>query len=108
MRPLALAALLVLAIAAPAAADDPPTVAITLKDRQFVPSEVPVPAGVKVRVTVRNEQPTTSEFESSTMHFEKIVNAGAEITIFIGPLKPGTYEFFDDFHHETRGHMVVQ
>jgi hypothetical protein len=31
-----------------------------------------------------------------------------EIAVFVGPLDPGSYEFFDDFHLETRGHLVVK
>jgi len=94
-------------LAAPAFADDP-VVTITLKDHQFVPSEVPVPAGVKVQLLVKNEQPTAAEFESHSLHREKIVTAGGEITVLVGPLNPGSYEFFDDFHNATRGHLVAK
>ena len=107
MRRLIFALPLVLAVAAPALADDP-EIAITLKDHQFTPSEVAVPAGVKVKVTVKNEQPTTAEFESKVLHFEKIVTAGGQIAVFVGPLNAGSYEFYDDFHHDTRGHLVVK
>jgi plastocyanin len=106
MRSIALAVFLVLAVAAPAAADDP-TVVITLKDHQFLPSEVPVPAGVKVTLIIRNQQTTPAEFESTALHREKIVTGGGEITVFVGPLDPGSYEFFDDFHGATRGHLVT-
>jgi len=85
-----------------------PTVTITLRDHQFVPAEVPVPAGVKVKLIIRNEQATNAEFESTSLHREKVVNPGGEITVFVGPLDPGSYEFFDDFHTETRGHLVVK
>src|SRR6202049_1768019 len=88
--------------AVPAFAEEP-TITITLRDHQFVPSEVPVPAGVKVKLIIRNEQPTNAEFESPTLHREKIVNAGGEITVFVGPLDPGSYEIFDDYHAATRG-----
>jgi plastocyanin len=101
------AALLALAVAAPALADDP-SFSIVLRNNQFVPSEVQIPAGVKVKLVVRNENPTTSEFESTQFHREKIVQPGQEITVFVGPLDPGSYEFFDDFHQETRGHLVVK
>ena len=108
MRPAAnFVAFFVLAFAASALADDP-TVSIVLKNNQFVPSEVPIPAGVKVKLIVRNENPTASEFESMQFHREKIVSPGQEITVFVGPLDPGSYEFFDDFHPETRGHLVVK
>ena len=108
MRPAAnFVAFFVLAFAASALADDP-TVSTVLKNNQFVPSEVPIPAGVKVKLIVRNENPTASEFESMQFHREKIVSPGQEITVFVGPLDPGSYEFFDDFHPETRGHLVVK
>ena len=95
------------AFAAPALADDP-SFSILLKNNQFVPSEVPIPAGAKVKLVVRNENPTPSEFESTQFHREKIVPPGQEIIVFVGPLDPGSYEFFDDFHPETRGHLVVK
>src|SRR5215831_21158983 len=107
MRPLLLALPLVLSIAAPALADDP-VVTIIMKDHQFVPSEVPVPAGVKVKLLIKNEQSVSGEFESSSLHREKIVSAGSEITVYVGPLDPGTYDIFDDFNRDTRGHIVVK
>jgi plastocyanin len=97
----------VLAFSAPALADDL-TVSIVLKNNQFVPSEVPIPAGVKVKLIVRNDNATASEFESIQFHREKVVAPGQEITVFVGPLDPGSYEFYDDFHPETRGHLVVK
>ena len=99
--------LLLGAVAAPALADDP-SFPIRLKNNQFVPSEVQIPAGVKVKLVVRNENPTASEFESTQFHREKVVPPGQEITVFVGPLDPGSYEFFDDFHPETRGHLLVK
>ena len=107
MRRLVLASLFVFAFAAPALADDP-AVAITLKDHQFFPAEVSVPAGVKVKLLIKNEQQVNAEFESNSLHREKMVNAGGEITVFVGPLDPGSYEFFDDFNSATRGHLVVK
>jgi hypothetical protein len=99
--------LFVLALAPPALADDP-SFSIVLKNNQFVPSEVQIPAGVKVKLVVRNDNPTASEFESTQFHREKVVPPGQEISVFVGPLDPGSYEFFDDFHPETRGHLVVK
>src|ERR1700719_2240616 len=98
---------LLLICAVPALAEQP-VITITLRDHQFVPSEVPVPAGVQVKLIIRNEQAENAEFESTSLHREKIVNPGGEITVFVGPLDPGSYEFFDDFHGATRGHLVVR
>lgn len=102
----AIAALLVVC-AAPALAQQAP-IAIAVRDHQFIPAEVPVPAGVKVELTVRNEQTVPAEFESTALHREKVVAPGAAVSIFIGPLSPGRYEFFDDFHPATRGVVVVR
>ena len=107
MRHLIRAALLLLAAAAPALADAP-QISISLKAQQFVPSEVPVPAGTKVELLVRNEGPMPAEFESTQLHREKVVTAGQQISVFVGPLDAGSYEFFDDFHPQTRGHLVVK
>jgi hypothetical protein len=107
MRRLLFAVPLAFALSVPALADDP-VVTITLRDHQFVPSEVPVPAGVKVKLLIKNEQSVSGEFESTSLHREKIVGAGGEITVYVGPLDPGSYEIFDDFHRETRGHLVVK
>ena len=99
--------LFLLACGATALADDP-SFSILMKNNQFIPSEVQIPAGVKVKLVVRNENSTASEFESTQFHREKIVPPGKEITVFVGPLDPGSYEFFDDFRPETRGHLVVK
>ncbi len=100
-------AILVLGVILPAHAGDSDII-ITIKGGKFVPSEVSFPAGQKVKLIVRNQDTTTSEFESSDFHREKVVPAGGEITVFVGPLDAGTYEFFDDFQPEDRGHLVVK
>lgn len=89
------------------AAEEPTTV-ITLKDHQFDPAEVEIPAGVKMTLVVRNAGTESAEFESHSLHREKVVKGGGEISLTVGPLKPGSYEFFDDFHPATRGHLIVK
>lgn len=91
-----------------AAFADVPSFPITLRNNQFVPSEIEVPAGVRVQLVVRNQNPIASEFESTQLHREKVVTAGQEIAVFVGPLDPGSYEFFDDLHPQTRGHLIVK
>jgi plastocyanin len=105
--PLLALAAMVLAVAAPAFADEP-AVTIAIRDHQFVPSEVQIRANAKIELIIRNEQTTAAEFESAALHREKVVAAGKAASVFVGPLKPGRYEFFDDFHPATRGVLVVQ
>jgi plastocyanin len=108
LRATALFVLLCAAMARPAAADDATNIVIAIKDHKFVPSEVTAPAGQRLKITVRNEDNATSEFESSDFHREKVVLAGGEIIVYVGPLDAGSYEFFDDFHPQTRGHLVIK
>lgn len=91
-----------------ALADDP-TFQLTIRDHRFDPVELQVPANVKVKLVVKNADGTPEEFESAELRREKIVPAGQEIVVYVGPLKPGTYEFFGDFHPKTaRGHLIVK
>ncbi len=93
--------------AAPVFAEQP-AIAIAVREHQFVPAEVSIPAGVKVELIIRNEQAIPVEFESKSLHREKVVAPGAAVSLFVGPLKPGRYEFLDDFHPATRGVIVVR
>jgi plastocyanin len=108
MRSLALAGLLAVAAFGSAQAADPAPVAISIRDHQFVPAEVTVPAGAKVELQIRNEQATAAEFESNQMRREKVIPPGGTVSVYIGPLNPGRYEFFDDFHPATRGAVVAR
>jgi plastocyanin domain-containing protein len=96
-----------LAATGPAKADDPDAT-ITIQAGKFNPSELTLPSGKKLKIVVRNVDPSPSEFESVDFHREKVVQSGDQITVFVGPLDPGTYEFFDDFHPEDRGHLMIK
>jgi len=104
--------LLVLALifehATSAMAQDAPYTLI-LKDHKFQPTEIEIPADKKITLIVKNQDPTPEEFESIELRREKVVPGGEQITVYIGPLKPGRYEFFGDFNPATaRGHIVAK
>jgi len=80
---------------------------LTLKNNQFSPKVLNVPAGQKIKLIVKNQDATPAEFESSDLNREKVVSANSEIVVFIGPLNPGTYGFFDDFHRDTTTGTIV-
>jgi plastocyanin len=92
----------------PAMADDTVQLSITMKDHQFDPAELQAPAGKTIAIHVKNLNTIVSEFESSDLHFEKIVPVGSEGVVYVRPQQPGRYKFFDDFHHDTQGSLVVQ
>ncbi len=80
---------------------------IVIKDHQFIPAEVHVPAGVKVKLLVENQDATPEEFESDTLHREKIIAGNKTAKIIIGPLKPGSYPFVGEFNEDTAQGVVV-
>lgn len=80
---------------------------ITIKDQKFDPAELHAPAGQAVEIEIKNLNPIVSEFESADLHFEKIVPAGGQGVVYVRPLQPGRYNFYDDFHHATQGYLVV-
>src|SRR4051794_29352122 len=81
-----------------ASADETPKASLTIRNRAFEPTELEVPAGQKIELHLRNADSTPSEFESASLHREKVMPAGQEVVVFIGPLRIGSYEFFDDFN----------
>jgi plastocyanin len=90
-----------------ARADDAVALSITMKDHKFDPAELHAPPGRTIAIHVKNLNPIVSEFESSDLHFEKIVTVGAEAVVYVRPQQPGRYNFFDDFHRDTQGFLVV-
>lgn len=95
-----------LASPAPALAQDV-EMTLVIKNHRFEPTELRVPAGKRIKLTVKNLDPTAEEFESLDLRREKIVAGNSEITVYIGPLKPGTYGFFGDFHQDTAQGRVI-
>jgi RPA family protein len=86
-----------------------PELKLTIKDHRFSPTELLAPAGQKVKLVIENQDPTAEEFESYALNREKVVAPGGRIVVYVGPLKPGRYEFFGDFNPDTaRGWLVVQ
>jgi hypothetical protein len=106
---LALTGFAILAGAGPQAQAQEQSFPLTIKNHRFEPAELEVPADAKVKLLVKNEDATAEEFESSSLHREKVVPAGKEIVIMIGPLKPGRYEFIGDFNRATaHGAIIVK
>jgi Cupredoxin-like domain len=91
----------------PVLADELPRHQLTAKDGRFTPETIEVPAGKKFRLVVTNAGPSPEEFESHELNREKVIPAGSKVEIIIGPLQPGSYSFFGDFHPETAKGQIV-
>ncbi len=86
-----------------------PEYGLVIKNHVYQPSELKVPAGTKFKLIVRNEDPTPEEFESTDFNREKIVLPNSSVTVYVGPLRAGSYAFFGDFHQATaQGRLIVE
>ena len=110
MRKLALAALFAVAMlpVSPSLAQQATEIHVTYSKGQFQPSQVSAPADKPITFRVKNLDAKAMEFESTSLRVEKVVAAGTEGVINVRALKPGRYEFYDDFNDKARGALTVQ
>jgi hypothetical protein len=81
---------------------------LVIREHRFEPAAIHVPAGKKIKLLIDNRDSTAEEFESYVLNREKVVPAHSRIPIFIGPLAPGRYPFFGEFHQKTaQGAILV-
>lgn len=90
------------------AQDQTPSFTLTLRDGAWEPADLQVPAGQKFELRVTNATTRGAEFESKDMRREKVIGPGKSVVISAGPLRAGTYEFFDDFRPAIRGHITAR
>jgi hypothetical protein len=87
-------------------AADLPTFDVVARDGRLLPGRLEVPAGVKIKLALKNEGRTPVEFENLDLRVEKVLAPGAVSFVVIHPLKPGSYRFVDEFHAAT-GEMLL-
>jgi Cupredoxin-like domain len=109
-RTLALAALCAIGmLQAPSSqAQQATEIHLTYSKGQFQPNQVSAPADKPISFRVKNLDAKAMEFESTSLRVEKVVAAGTEGVINVRALKPGRYEFYDDFNDKARGALTVQ
>ena len=80
---------------------------MTIKNHTFEPSVLKVPANQRIKLTLQNLDTTPEEFESHALNREKVIPGGTKAVIYLGPLKPGRYEFMGEFNPTTAKGLVV-
>ncbi|HYA20986.1 MAG TPA: cupredoxin domain-containing protein [Burkholderiales bacterium] len=98
---------LALILAGPVLAGDIKTIEVTIKNHQFSPSEIHVPAGQPIMLIVKNEDATAEEFESSALKVEKVIVGGGTAKLRLRPLAPGRYPFMGEYHPESAQGVVI-
>jgi len=96
-----LAILAALASSPLARAEDETLPVVKFYDGKFEPGELVVQANTPFRLRVVNANPEAIEFESFELNRERVVSPGSEIVVYLPALSPGSYKFFDDFHHSA-------
>jgi hypothetical protein len=92
-----------------ARAEEPQVVTFVFKNHRIVPEKLTLPAGKKFKFIVKNQDDSSEEFESVRLNREKVVPAGGQIVVLVGPLSPGVYDYFGDFHPDTaKGELTVE
>ena len=92
--------------ALPAAAADAERLLI-IRDHRFEPMELRVPANERVKIVIHNQDAKAEEFDSHALNREKLVPAGAKVSVFVGPLKPGRYPFAGEYNEATAQGVVI-
>lgn len=99
---------LLISVSLPAMAEIP-TFEIEIKDHQFRPAQLEIPAHQQIKLIVKNLDDTAEEFEGYDFHAEKIVAAHSQISVLVGPFGPGEFEYFGEFHEDTaQGALIVK
>ena len=91
-----------------ASAADIPEYRLVIQNHVYQPTELKMPADTKFKLVIENRDATPEEFESNEFNREMIVLPNSSASVFIGPLKHGSYRFFGDFHQDTaHGRLIV-
>ncbi len=88
-------------------AAEPIVYTLKISNHRFEPSVLEVPVDKKLKLIIKNLDATPEEFESYELKREKMVAGNSEITVFIGPLKPGVYKFFGEFNPKTAQGQII-
>lgn len=98
---------LLIAVAAPARADEMPTFRIEMKDGAITPLRIEAPANKPFKLELHNTGKTPSEFESVELNREKVLAPQSQSFIVFRKLSPGEYTFFDEFHPDAPKALLV-
>lgn len=98
-----------MAVPAPARAEAAalPSFEIIAKNGRLLPETLEVPAGKKIKLSLRNDGPGPIEFENLDLRIEKVLAPGATSFVVIHALKPGSYRFVDEFHATTGAMQLI-
>ncbi len=80
---------------------------LSITPQGFQPQPLKLSGQHKTRLHLRNHTASAAEFESADLSREIIVPAHSEVILYLPPLHPGIYRYFNDFHTSESGQIRV-
>lgn len=80
---------------------------IELKNNTFSPQILYIPANKKIKIRIINLDDESEEFDSFDLNREKVLFPNKTATIYVGPLAPGEYHYFGEFHPNIAKGIIV-
>jgi hypothetical protein len=81
---------------------------LTIVNQAFEPGTLTLTAEQRIKIMVANKDSSPAEFESNDFQAEVVIPGKTELPVYVGPLEPGTYQFFNDFHPQSKGTLIVK
>ncbi|MBT8449492.1 MAG: cupredoxin domain-containing protein [Gammaproteobacteria bacterium] len=88
-------------------ADELVSYSIKLENHLFFPSRLEVPRNTKFKLIIENKDSSLEEFDSFDLNREKVLFPGRKVTLYIGPLSEGEYDFFGEYNRSTATGVIV-
>ena len=83
------------------------TLELRFENRRFTPQTITVPANQSLTLRITNASKEPIEFESFKLNREKVVGPGETVTVRLPALRPGSYDFYDDFHQDVPAGSII-
>ena len=80
---------------------------LRFESRHFIPQTITVPANQPLTLRITNASKEPIEFESFKLNREKVVGPGETIIVRLPALRPGSYDFYDDFRQDVPAGSIV-
>jgi len=81
---------------------------LSIVNQAFKPDALTLPAEQGIKIMVANKDSSPAEFESNDFQVEIVIPGRTELPVYVGPLEPGAYHFFNDFHPQSKGTLIVK
>ena len=86
---------------------DDTVIELRFENRRFTPQTITVPANQSLTLRITNMSKEPIEFESFKLNREKVVGPGETVIVRLPALRPGNYDFYDDFHQDVPAGSLI-